>query len=163
MSMVVNMQKGFNTSRMYFLNFNIGKKAAQLIKKASQFKRDAIASKSPHTSFDQELGSFILMVEGFQKHVENLKIEEAQSMLDHTKKVAKQFYQIKEDLENLEGIDKAELGTKLNYAIKVIHRLISMLHIKCTRDLPREKTPDYIKEGLAQYSREAIAQTLGRE
>jgi hypothetical protein len=56
-----------------------------------------------------------------------------------------------------------ELLSKLQYTIKALNRLEAQLHLAASKAIPVEKTPDYMKAGLAKLSQEAIATGLSKE
>ncbi len=149
--------------KVYFLNFHIQKKAAPLIRSAKRVGSESQTPSSNKVALNWNLGYFILMVEGFQKHVANLSPEDAGSMLAETKKVCKQFYAVKEAaMINAANTDE-ELLSKLQYTIKALNRLEAQLHLAASKAIPVEKTPDYIRTGLAKLSQEAIATGLSKE
>jgi hypothetical protein len=148
---------------MYFLNFHIDKKAAPLIRSAINFGNQAKSRNVTNSAFDRDLGTFILMVEGFQKHAPNLNKTDALSMLTKARIVTKQFYEIRDSIQSMEvaGIDS--LLIKVKYAINALDRLEAMLHIASTRGVDVEKTPDYIKQGISKHSLEAASHSLSKE
>ncbi len=129
---------------MYFLNFQIDKKLAPVLRSAKLIWLANKALKPPKSSFDIELGNFILMVEGYQKHVPNLTPDDARQMLESTQKVSRQVYIIRDNLKSTEEGNDQAIQSKLKYSIKALNRLEAMLHVAATKAIPVEKTPEYI-------------------
>ena len=148
---------------MYFLNFQIDKKLAPVLRSAKLIWLANKALKPPKSSFDTELGNFILMVEGFQKHVPNLVADDARQMLESTQKVTGQVYVIRDNLKSTEEGNDDVIQSKLKYAIKALNRLEAMLHVAATKAIPVEKTPDYLQQELARMSQEAVGKSLTKQ
>jgi hypothetical protein len=108
------------------------------------------------------LTEFILLVEGFYKYIPNLKKDKAAGLLADTKNIIPKFDSMDEHLKQNNYLDDAAFKEKFRYALKVLYKLKSLLHIAYTRDFPVQKTPAYIKEGLARVSTEAVAYKLSR-
>lgn len=143
----------------YFLRFNINQKANPLVMLAQPpAKKDGTS-----TRVDDELGDFILMIEGFHMHAAKLSKEEAGAKLIETRKACQVFYDLKATYSGLKTPSDERIKDKIKYAIKALNRLEALLHLNFTSGNDVERTPDHIKQGLAQISNDAIAHRLSKE
>jgi len=108
------------------------------------------------THFKKKLDEFILPIEGFHKHINELTKEDAELLLLPTRQIIRTLDKYDQLLALSEYAQDAQLKEKYKYLLKSLYRLESLLHIQITKDVPIEKAPDYILEGIASISRASV-------
>ena len=114
------------------------------------------------TPFGKLLDEFILIMEGLYKHVPEFTIDEAQYHLNKAKKSIALMDEQDEGLASINYMDSRELKEKMKYLLKTLYHLEALLHKRVMKARPTEKTPDYLKQGLATLSNEAITKSLSK-
>ena len=108
------------------------------------------------THFKKKLDELILPIEGFLRHINELAKEDAEELLAPTRKIIRIFDKYDQLLALSEYAQDVQLKEKYKYLLKTLYRLESLLHIQATKDIPVEKTPDYIREGIVGISRASV-------
>jgi hypothetical protein len=116
----------------------------------------------PYKYLNAKIDEFILAVDGLQKHAPDFNTADAKLLFEQTKKTCKIFEKLDDILGAVNYGNDAALKSKFKYSLKAIYKLESLLHIAYTKDFPVQKTPLYIKEGLALMSNQANSAGLSK-
>lgn len=147
---------------MFFLSFPIEHKGSSVLEQGGRLTPSDEANGQPWQRFEMEMDEFILMVEGYQTHVAKLSPDEAKVILASTKATNKRFTKFVSGLMEMSW-DNGSIPQKLKYALKALNRLEAMLHKATYKGTPVQPTPEHIKEGLSNFSKEAVGKNLSKE
>jgi len=114
------------------------------------------------SSLSNNLDNFILTTEGFHKHVTELNDTDSRLLLDKTGDVIRWFDKLQEQFDRINFMDDVELKEKFKYAQKSLFKLEALAHVQTTKNVPIEKTQNFLQEGIAKLSKEAIGSALSQ-
>ncbi|MES2703687.1 MAG: hypothetical protein V4649_13685 [Bacteroidota bacterium] len=141
------------------LKFDIEKKVAPFIRLSA-----GIYDLPSHSYADmnEALTDIILAIEGFEYHIFVLPQPEAKGLLGQVNKVLSVFIDLDDKYAAVAYLKDEEFKERFLYALKVLYKFRSLLHIAATKNKPVTKTPEAIKEGLAAISRRASLLSLSK-
>ncbi|MBY0485684.1 MAG: hypothetical protein K2P85_00615 [Flavobacteriaceae bacterium] len=107
-----------------------------------------------------DLDSFILVLEGFEPHIETLSIEIATKELQDSKEVLKEFVKLNEKFKKIEYFDDEKIKEKYLYTLKLLYQTESKLHRAVYRSKPIEKTSNELTDGVMKMNSNYINDLL---
>jgi len=100
--------------------------------------------------------------DNFISNIKNLSEEDLYSSYKGLKKLNSLFDRLHQSYYDKQYLQDEELKILLGSVGNQLHKLENVSHKYYTKHLPIEKTPDYIKSGLSQYSQETLSKKLSQ-
>jgi hypothetical protein len=126
---------------------------------------EATNDQSASNNFKGFLLNFINEVkpmDSLLKNIANLNTQDLNSLYHDSKYLSSVFDKTHQKYYEKNYFNDAELKSMLKDIGKTLHRLENLAHNCYTKNLPNEKTPDYIKSGLTKYSQEVLSKKLSK-
>lgn len=108
-------------------------------------------------TLNRELNSFILGLEGAQKHLAELDENNAMLLLKDTKRIIGIIESFENELKKDNYLNDPLLKDKFKYLLSTLYKFESLLHKIAYSNAPVEKTDEQIKKGIIKTNRKNLA------
>lgn len=112
------------------------------------------------SKLNKKLDKLILVVEGFNPHIKELSIGDAEKALTDFEKVIKEMIKAKEKMDEINFFNDDDLKKKFNFSLNLLFTTESMLYKEVYKNKPFIKTPDELIDGVMRMNATNINQLL---
>jgi hypothetical protein len=138
------------------LQHNADRTFAQVLNSSDKHLKDDF--KSFLLKFSDEIKLFDELLQ----NIKHLDKEDTYSLYNYFRHLSSGFDELHQDYYDREYVHDQELKALLKSIGRQLHKLENVSHKYFAKFLPFEKTPDYIKSGLAQFSQEVLSKKLSQ-
>lgn len=111
---------------------------------------------------NKDLDRLIIMLEGYNLRIDELKNDTAVSQLKTVKVVFKELVKAHEKFEKINFMNDSELEDKFSYTLKTIYQTENKLHKVVYRNMPVEKSPQELIDGVMRMNGKYINELLSK-